>query len=244
MKSVTSAVNSHRTRISVHWTFLLVIIWLIIVNVLSAGSENGWMWSLIMVLSMILSLFIHDISQGFVAAYFRISINRLTFLPIGALPAITRKPEKVWQEILMLIAGPAANLFIAVILFMNLNPYAAYWDEPQNIGVGYGGNFLFQLQFINLSIGVLNLLPVFPMDGGRILDALLEKKYGEEHAVKIVNTLSMLTAAAFVISGVVYMKYAILLIGLFIFFTVPLGKYYHPLKKKIVKKMPWDDVII
>jgi len=220
-----------------HWTFLLVVIWLVIVNVLSAASENGWMWSLIMVLSMILSLFIHDISQATVAAYFRIRINRLTFLPIGALPAISGKPEKVWQEVLMLIAGPTANLLIAAILLVYLKPYSAYWDEPQNIGVGYGGNFLFQLQFINLSIGLLNLLPVFPMDGGRILDALLEKKYGEENAVKIVNTFSMLTAAAFVISGAVYMKYAVILIGLFIFFTVPLGKYYHPLKKKIIKRM-------
>jgi len=240
MKSITHAVNSHRTRFSVHWTFLLVVIWLVIVNVLSAASENGWIWSLIMVISMILSLFIHDIAQALVAAFYRIRINRLTFLPIGALPAISRKPEKVWQELLMLIAGPTANLLIAALLLVYLKPYAAYWDEPQNIGVGYGGNFLFQLQFINLSIGLLNLLPVFPMDGGRILDALLEKKYGEENAVKIVNTFSMLTAAAFVICGVVYMKYAILLIGLFIFFTVPLGKYYHPLKKKVVKRMPLD----
>jgi len=240
MKSITSPVHSHRTRFSVHWTFMLVVIWLVIVNVLSAASENGWIWSLIMILSMISSLFIHDIAQAMVAAFFRIRINRLTFLPIGALPAISRKPEKVWQEILMLITGPAANLLIAAILFVYLKPYSAYWDEPQNIGVGYGGNFLFQLQFINLSIGLLNLLPVFPMDGGRILDALLERKFGEESAVKIVNTISILTAGAFVISGAVYMKYAVLLIGLFIFFTVPLGKYYHPLKKKIVKRMPWD----
>jgi Zn-dependent protease len=240
MKTETGAISSRRTRFSVHWTFLLVVIWLVIMNVLSAASENGWVWSLIMVLSMILSLLIHDISQALVAAFFRIKIKRLTFLPIGALPAISRKPEKVWQEILMLIAGPAANLLIAAILLVYLKPYSAYWDEPQNIGVGYGGNFLFQLQFINLSIGLLNLLPVFPMDGGRILDAILEKIYGEGNAVKIVNVLSMLTAAAFVIIGVVYMKYAVLLTGLFIFFTVPLGKYYHPLKKKIVKRMPWD----
>ncbi len=240
MKSVTDTVNNRRTRFSVHWTFLLVVIWLVIVNVLSDASENGWVWSLIMVLSLILSLLIHDISQALVAALFNIKINRLTFLPIGALPGISRKPDKVWEEILMLIAGPAANLLIAAILLVYLNPYSAYWDEPQNIGVGYGGNFLFQLQFINLSIGLLNLLPVFPMDGGRILDAVLEKRFGEENAVKIVNTISMLTAAAFVIAGLVYMKYAMLLTGLFIFFTVPLGKYYHLLKKKIVKRMPLD----
>ncbi|HET6999666.1 MAG TPA: site-2 protease family protein [Puia sp.] len=240
MKTETSAINSHRTQFSVHWTFLLVVIWLIIVNVFSSASENGWVWSLIMVLSMILSLFIHDISQALMAALFRIRIKKLTFLPIGALPAISKKPKKVWQEILMLMAGPAANLLIAAILLVYLKPYSAYWDEPQNIGVGYGGNFLFQLQFINLSIGLLNLLPAFPMDGGRILDAILEKIYDEENAVKIVNTLSMLIAAGFAISGVIYMNYAILLIGLFIFFTVPLGKYYHPLKKKIVKRMPLD----
>jgi Zn-dependent protease len=242
MKSITNTVNNRRTRFSVHWTFLLVVIWLVIVNVLSAGSENGWVWSFIMVLSLILSLLVHDISQALVAALFNIKINRLTFLPIGALPGISGKPEKLWQEILMLITGPTANLLIAAILLVYLKPYSAYWDEPQNIGVGYGGNFLFQLQFINLSIGLLNLLPVFPMDGGRILDAVLEKKFGEEHAVKIVNTVSMLAAAAFVLAGLVNMNYAVLLTGLFIFFTVPLGKYYHPLKKKIVKHMPWDVV--
>jgi Zn-dependent protease len=187
-----------------------------------------------MIISLLASILVHDIAQASVAAYFDIEISRLIFLPIGGLPSISLKPKREIHELLMLAAGPAANLMIAGFLTIFLRPYLAYWNEPENIGVGYGGNFLFQLQFINLILGLLNLLPVFPMDGGRILDALLEKKFGTEKSVQIVNMISIFASLICIIAGITLLKYSVLLMGIFIFFTIPLGKYYHPFKKKVI----------
>jgi len=186
-----------------------------------------------MIISLLTSIFIHDMAQAFVAAFFNIEIDRLILLPVGGLPSISLKPKRKIHELLMLAAGPAANLMIASFLMIFLRPYLAYWNEPENIGVAYAGNFLFQFQFINLSLGLLNLLPVFPMDGGRILDAFLEKRYSSEKAVRIVNIISIIAAFNFLMAGVITLRYPLFMIGLFIIFTIPLGKYYHPLKKRV-----------
>jgi Zn-dependent protease len=232
MKNILHHFNYRGIRLSVHWTFILIIIWLVIANLLTGWSESGWIWSLIMVLSLLFSIFIHDMAQAIVGTFFGMNISSLIILPIGGLPSLSRRPKSKGQELLMLAAGPAVNLAIAVLLKSFLHPYQAYWDEPVNIGVAYPGNFIFQLQFINLCLGLLNLLPAFPMDGGRALDTLLEKRYSVAKAKKIVRVVSLLIAFSFLVAGVIYLNYVLLMIGLFILFTLRMGKYYHPLNKK------------
>lgn len=232
MKAFGYQKRSNGIHLSVHWTFILVIIWLLTANILTGMSKTGWIWSIIMVISLLVSIFIHDLAQAIMGTIFGIEISGLIILPIGGLPSLAKRPEKKVYEILMLAAGPAVNLAIAVLLMSFSNPYQAYWNEPENIGVAYRGNFIFQLQFINLSLGLLNLVPAFPMDGGRALDTLLENKYSVPKAKKITRVISLLIAFVFLLAGVIYMKYIIVLIGLFILFTVRMGKYYHPLNEK------------
>lgn len=222
----------HRgVHISIHWTFILIIIWLVIANLLTGWNESGWIWSIIMVLSLLVSIFLHDLAQSIVGTIFGMEISDLIILPTGGLPSLVNRPKRKLYEILMLAAGPAVNLGIAVLLKSFLHPYKAYWNEPENIGVAYPGNFIFQLQFINLSLGLLNLLPAFPMDGGRALDTLLEKKYSAFRAKKVMLVVSLLIAFGFLLTGVIYLSYVLLMIGLFILFTARMGKYYHPLNK-------------
>ncbi len=136
---------------------------------------------------------------------------------------------------MMLAAGPLANLGIAAVLLLFLNPYKAYWDEPENTGVAYAGNFLFQLQFINLSLGLLNLLPAFPMDGGRALDALIENKYSVQKAKKIVMLTSLCIAVVFFAAGIVYKNYKLLMIALLIMINARQGKYYHTVQSGVME---------
>ena len=156
-------------------------------------------------------------------------------MPIGCLPILANKPKRKSYEFMMLAAGPLANLGIAAFLFLFLNPYRAYWDEPENIGVAYAGNFLFQLQFINLSLGLLNLLPAFPMDGGRALDTLIEYKYSAGKAKKIVMLTSLCIALVFFGAGIVYRNYQLLMIAFFILITARQGKYYHTDQSEVTK---------
>jgi Zn-dependent protease len=222
-------------HLSVHWTFVLVIIWLVIANLITGLSESGWIWSIIMVLSLLMSIFLHDLAQAIAGTIFGIKISSLVILPIGGLPSLVNRPKKKIYEIVMLAAGPAVNLGFAFLLMSFLHPYKAYWNEPENIGVAYPGNFIFQLQFINLSLGLLNLLPAFPMDCGRALDTLLENKYSVSKAKKITRVISVFIAFGFLFTGVMFAKYIIVMIGLFILFTMRMGTYYHPLNKKPAK---------
>ena len=232
MKAFSYQGRSNGIHLSVHWTFILVIFWLLTANILTGMSKAGWIWSMIMVISLLVSIFMHDLAQAMVGTIFGIEISGLIILPIGGLPSLVKRPKNKAHELLMLAAGPAVNLVIAVLLMSFLHPYEAYWNEPENIGVAYPGNFIFQLQFINLSLGLLNLVPAFPMDGGRALDTLLENKFSVPKAKKITRVISLLIAFVFLLAGVIYMKYIFVLIGLFILFTVRMGKYYHPLNKK------------
>jgi Zn-dependent protease len=230
-------VSAFRNRFSIHWSFILVIIWFVVINLVADFRVGGWIWSGIMVVSLLASIFIHDIVQAITGMLFKIDVNGVVLLPIGALPSISKKPAKKIYEIIMLASGPLSNLAIAGFLAFFLQPYKAYWDEPQNIGVGYAGNFLFQLQFINLCLGTLNLLPVFPMDAGRMLDTFLEYRFSPARAVQIVNRVSIFVAVIIIAAGVIWMRYPLFLVALFVLFTIPLGKYYHPLKKKGVAKL-------
>ena len=234
MKNKLNNFDYRGIHLSIHWTFILVIIWLLTANILTGMSESGWIWSIIMVLSLLVSILIHDVAQAIVGTFFGIKISGLIILPIGGLPSLANRPKRKIHELLMLAAGPAANLSIAVLLMSFLHPYQAYWNEPENIGVAYPGNFIFQLQVINLSLGLLNLVPAFPMDGGRALDTMLENKYSVPKAKKITRVISQLIAFCFLLAGVIYLRYIIVLIGLFILFTVSMGKYYHPMNKKPV----------
>ena len=223
---------SWRNRFSIHWSFILVAIWFVVVNMLSDFNAGGWIWSGIMMISLLFSIFIHDIAQATMIILFDIKVSRIVFLPIGAIPSISKKPARKIYELIMLASGPVTNLAIAGILILFLHPYKAYLDEPQNIGVGYEGNFIFQLQFINLCLGCLNLLPVFPMDAGRMLDTFLDGRVSTARAVKIVNRVSLFVACILFIAGIIWMQYALLLVALFVIFTIPLGKHYHPLKRE------------
>ncbi len=225
--------NSLRNHFSVHWTFLLVLLWFVVINLLSDFSTGGWIWSGIMMLSLLVSIFLHDIAQAITGILCNIRVRRVILLPIGAFQSISKKPKRKSYEIIMLSSGIVTNLAIAAILAFFLQPYSAYSDEPQNMGAGYGGNFLYQLQFMNLCLGCLNLIPVFPMDAGRILDSFLDDRVSSEQAVKIVNRVSFIVATMMLATGILLMKYPPMLLSLFIFFTIPLGKYYHPLKSRI-----------
>jgi Zn-dependent protease len=233
MKKDLHRFNYRGIHVSIHWTFVLVLLWFAIANLLTGFTSTGWIWSLIMLISLMISILVHDLAQAVVGTMYGIKINRLIIMPIGGLPSISIRPKKKYYELLMLAAGPAANLVIAAFLAYFLRPYKAYWDEPENIGAAYSGNFIFQLQFINLSLGLLNLLPSFPMDGGRALDTSLEKKYSAVKAKRIVNLISICLAFVFFVCGIIYLRYPLLLIGFFIIFTVGKGKYYHPFKSDV-----------
>ena len=104
-------------HVSIHWTFILILIWFAIANLLTGFNSTGWIWSLIMLFSLMISILAHDLAQSVVGTIYGMKINRVIIMPIGGLPSISTKPKKKFYELLMLAAGPAANLSIAAFLF-------------------------------------------------------------------------------------------------------------------------------
>ena len=134
------------------------------------GQVPGMLWSVGLIVAFFICVVLHELGHSLTARRYGVRVPRILLLPIGGMAQFDRIPRKPAQELLITIAGPAVNFVIAAVLFV------AVWRGLINTEAvpKYSFNSLIDtLWFWNLVMGLFNLLPVFPMDGGRILRALL-----------------------------------------------------------------------
>ena len=158
------------SEVRIHVTFFLLLLWIGI-----AHYQQGGMDAAIEGIAFILALFAcvvaHEFGHALMARRFGISTPDITLLPIGGLARLERMPEKPSQEIAVALAGPAVNVVIAVVLIYILGARAdlVALEEVENPQFG----FLARLAAVNIFLVVFNMIPAFPMDGGRVLRAVL-----------------------------------------------------------------------
>lgn len=202
-------------KIYIHWTFLILIGWVIISGLRAGLGFNAIAYSVIFTLTIFLCVVLHELGHAIVAKRFRIITKDIILLPIGGMARMESLPEKPMQEFLIAIAGPIVNFVIAGILYfplsLNGNPF-----EMQEFSQINEKNFLMLLLAVNVSIGVFNLIPAFPMDGGRILRALLSFRLPRYTATRIASMTGQFLAIVFIFIGFFYNPFLIL-IGAFIF---------------------------
>ena len=230
MKNIFNVGRIGRITISIHWTFFLFVLWIVIVNFLSGYSTEGMVWSLLLFVSIVFSILAHEAGHAIVARHFGIRANGVILLPIGGVASIPYMPKKPGHEILIALAGPVVNLLIAIFLFRFIHPYGAYWRDSENIGAVNPGNFWFQLQLINVSLAIFNLIPSFPMDGGRILRILLGLNMNILKASRIAGVVSSIVAFAFIATGIVLINLLLVFLGIFILLASGAEEYYLQLK--------------
>ncbi len=238
MKTVFNIGRVGGIPISFHWTFLLVLMWIVLVNFLEVFQIEGLLWSILLLLSLFASILAHEFGHALVAKYFGIKASGIILLPIGEvanIPGLTKKPGK---EILITLAGPAVNLIIAALLLIFIRPYSAYWGGPENFGAVNGGNFLFQLQVINFSLGIFNLIPAFPMDGGRMLRILLGLNMDISKARRFAGIIGKTIAIGLIIWGIILINLLLILIGICTLFASSSKKYYLQLRKIAKRAKP------
>jgi len=206
--------------IYVHWTFALLLIWIVALHLLHGSTLAAAMHGLGLIIAVFACVVLHELGHALAARRFNISTRDITLFPIGGVARLERIPEKPHQELWVALAGPAVNVVIAVILAAVLIAVSRLGSSglpaPDNV-MSVGGNFLFQLLAINIVLVVFNLLPAFPMDGGRVLRALLALRFNYVRATDIAASVGQVMAIAFGLIGILTNQLILLFVALFVY---------------------------
>ena len=181
------------TAVRIHITFLLFLAWIFAANYAAGGAATAWNSLLFMVL-LFLCVLLHEFGHIFTARAFGVTTPDVTLLPIGGVARLERIPEEPWEEFLIAIAGPLVNVVIAVALMLFSG---AHLEAGAAIGVDNTQiSMVDRLAAVNLFLALFNLIPAFPMDGGRVLRALLATRLGYVRATEIAASIGQFVAFA------------------------------------------------
>lgn len=198
--------------IFVHWTFLLLPVWIVGSYALGGAGLGTIAFALAMTLSIFGCVVLHELGHALAARRYGIETEDITLLPIGGLARLTRMPRDPWQEFVIAAAGPLVNLAIATLLGGML--LLGSLVVPTGIS-SFSGRFLTTLLYANIGLVLFNLLPSFPMDGGRILRAGLSAGVGHARATHLAVRVGQIIAGVFMVLGLLY-HLPLALVGLFV----------------------------
>jgi Zn-dependent protease/CBS domain-containing protein len=189
------------TAIRIHVTFLLFLIWIFAAGWASGGVEDA-LNSLIFMVLLFACVLAHEFGHIFTARAFGVATPDVTLLPIGGVARLERIPEKPSEEFLVAIAGPLVNVVIAIVLIavtpthLSAEHFAAM-ESPKV-------SMIDRLAEVNLFLAVFNMIPAFPMDGGRVLRALLAIRLGHVRATEIAAMIGQWCAFGLGFLGLFY----------------------------------------
>jgi Zn-dependent protease/CBS domain-containing protein len=155
----------------VHATFFMVIAWIALLHWNESQSLSAVVEGVGFILTLFACVVLHEYGHALMAARYGIRTRDITLLPIGGVARLERFPDVPIQELWVALAGPAVNVVIAAVLFGWLQASGA-WQSVEQISVTTGA-FVERVMIANLFLALFNLLPAFPMDGGRALRAFL-----------------------------------------------------------------------
>ncbi len=198
----------------IHWTFWVLILFYLISTSLSLGIWAG-LYAVTFIAGVFACVVAHEFGHAGAAAMYGIRTADITLLPIGGVARLTRLPEKPIQELVIALAGPAVNVVIAGVLFA-LVVFGLIIDVSAP-ALGLEMTLLEQLLFANVFLAAFNLLPAFPMDGGRVLRSLLALRLSYVKATQIAARVGRWMALFFVLMAIYTGHLMLLLIAGFIF---------------------------
>jgi Zn-dependent protease len=222
--------------VKIHWSFILIFVW--IGSIAYQNSDkfdtDQFIWLSIGVIALFTCVLMHEFGHALTARRFGIGTRDIVLLPIGGVAMLNKLPNKPFQEFLVALAGPLVNLGISIVsmlyfLFLSDEKQSDIYQWIVHIG-NPDGNFYIEninsvdqffigLVLLNLGVAVFNLLPAFPMDGGRIFRALLSMRMKRINATRIATYLGQFLAVVLLIFSVIQFNFLAAFVSVFVFVT-------------------------
>jgi Zn-dependent protease len=206
--------------IYVHWSFLLLLAWVFLTSG-GPGHYAAAVSEMVLISAIFGCVVLHELGHAITARHFGIGTRDITLYPIGGVARLERLSERPMEEFWIALAGPAVNVGIAFLLLvvgrLDLGG-TGFLESVQQ------GQFLQPLLFANIMLVLFNLLPAFPLDGGRVLRAILATSMGRLRATEIAAKLGVAMAIVFFVLGLGILEWPppmpmLLLVAIFIYFA-------------------------
>ncbi len=234
-------------KLSIHWTFLFLIAWIVAVSLMRDLGLSQILMHIVFVLALFACVVLHELGHSLTAIRFGGEVHSITLLPIGGMANITKMPEKPKEEFLVSAAGPAVNIVIAILLWVYLSVFRTIDVEAMEFEAITGQNFAFMLMAANLFIVAFNLIPAFPMDGGRLFRAALSIRMNRVQATRVAKDIGQVFAILFILAGL-FINPFLVIIGAFILLGAKgeyeMIKYQDALKNHTVKDVLKTDYLV
>jgi Zn-dependent protease/predicted transcriptional regulator len=196
-----------------HTTFLILLVWLGISYYLPRHRLPDVVNGLALIVALFAIVILHELGHALTARRFGIRTRDITLLPIGGVARLERMPEDPKQELLVALAGPAVNVVLAGLLVLMILLTGAALTAPDSRLTG--GNIFSNLMWINVVLATFNMVPAFPMDGGRVLRAMLAMRMDYVHATQRAASVGQALALVFGFVGLFYNPFLVF-IALFV----------------------------
>jgi len=230
-----------------HWSFSLLVLFLLYMLIGEGElSMEVVIWQLILFVALFGSVLLHEFGHALMARKYGVHTQDIILTPIGGIARLERMPEQPKQELWVAIAGPMVNVVIAILLVLIarfvvysgeiewyfFKAFVQNWislnaDDTDLVLMLQDTEVYFseakltlpRLMAVNLMMVLFNMIPAFPMDGGRILRALLAMQLGRSTATRAASIIGQVIAVIFVVLGLYYAAFTLTLIGFFVFTT-------------------------
>lgn len=215
--------------IRVHASFLLIVLWAAYIGL--ASSRTGWLrgaaFMVVFTLLLFLCVVLHELGHSLVAQLFGVKVHDITLWPIGGIARLAKMPERPYQEFLITAAGPAVNIVLtlglAALALIWIGPaalvriFAAPWELERIFASMSGQALVLWLVVNNASLALFNLVPAFPMDGGRLLRSLLAAILPFGKATRIASIVGQILAVIMGLVAVLGSNFFLGLVAIFVF---------------------------